>query len=74
MEKTFAFLDTLPGEVLSQTVNSSFSSILATVQHVYRADCYFLTLMQGGYQRFASIPAPDAYGDLKLASLELHAE
>lgn len=45
MQKTFAFLDTLPDEVLTRHFNSSFPSILATVQHIYRGDKYFLIIM-----------------------------
>ena len=73
-ERTLRMLDRLPAEELTRPVNSSFSTILDTLQHLYRWDRYYLVHLKGDRVQLDQIATPDGYPDLKRAWVELHKE
>ena len=70
-EKTLAMVDRLPEAAVTQKVESSFPSILATLVHVYRGDRYYFALMKGEETKAAP---PETYQELKREWANLHGE
>jgi uncharacterized damage-inducible protein DinB len=72
---TQRMLDTvrqLPPAALSESVKSSFPTLLATLQHVYGWDRYYFIHLQGGQAERASIAEPATSDDLRREWALLH--
>ncbi len=63
----------LPG-ALSQPVNSSFPTLLATLQHLYGWDKYYFIHLQGGHVQRNAIAEPPTYQELRREWGILHLE
>ena len=74
VQKIFAMVDKLPTESVTKPVVSSFTSILATLQHLYQWDGYYFTHMQGGSVGVGEVIPPATYAELKEELPKLHAE
>ena len=74
VQKTLAMVDRLPPEPVVEQVNSSFSSILATLQHVYSWDLYYLKLMKGKGVEYHEIVPPTTWENLKVEWTTIHEE
>ncbi len=73
-KKTIAMVDKLPAEAVTAPVESSFPSILATLQHLYQGDKYDLIHLQGGSVGMGEITPPATYAELRQEWPRLHAE
>jgi uncharacterized damage-inducible protein DinB len=72
--KTIAMVDKLPTEAITRPVESSMSSILATLQHVYQWDKYYFIHWQGGSVKPREVDQPATYSELKAEWPKLHSE
>ncbi len=70
--KVLRRVDELPPDALTQTVTSSFPTLLATLQHVYGWDRYYYIHLQGDRTERSSIPEPGTYGELRRRWRTLH--
>jgi uncharacterized damage-inducible protein DinB len=73
-KKTIAMVDKLPAEAVTAPVESSFPSILATLQHLYQGDKYDRIHLQGGSVGMGEITPPATYAELRQEWPRLHAE
>ena len=71
-ERTLGMVDQLPSSALSQPVQSSFPTLLATLQHVYGWDKYYFIHMRGEHAERESIDEPQTYDELKREWTNLH--
>ena len=65
-------LDRMPPGTPVQPVNSSFTTLLATLQHVYGWDRYYFIHLQGDHAKRDAISEPLTYQQLKLEWATLH--
>jgi uncharacterized damage-inducible protein DinB len=73
-QKILDRVDQLPPCALTHPVVSSFPTLLATLQHVYGWDKYYLIHLQGGHAERQSISEPSTYEELKRQWATLHRE
>src|SRR5262245_35851049 len=73
-QRTLNMVDRLPSGAVTQPVNSSFPTLLATLQHVYGWDKYYFVHMQGGSVQRESIEEPRTYDELRREWAELHGD
>jgi uncharacterized damage-inducible protein DinB len=73
-KKTITMVDKLPAEVVTAPVESSFPSILATLQHLYQGDKYDFIHLQGGSVGVGEVTPPATYAELRQEWPRLHAE
>jgi uncharacterized damage-inducible protein DinB len=67
-------VDQLPPAALTQPVQHSFPTLLATLRHVYGWETYYFVHLQGGRAERASISEPDTYAELRRAWAHLHSD
>ena len=70
VDRTLAMLDKLPAERISAPAVSSFPSILATLQHLYRWNEYYFTRMGGGTVGLDEVAVPETLTALIGARLD----
>ena len=66
-ERILARVDYLSAGALTQTVESSFPTLLETLRHVYGWHRYYCIHLQGGRADQSDISAPDSYEQLRRA-------
>lgn len=64
----------LPAEALTRPVTSSFPTLLATLQHVFGWDKYYLVHLKGGHVERAAVPVPASFEELEREWAAVHAE
>ncbi len=72
--KMLGAIDRLPPGALTQPVNSSFPTLLATLQHVFGWDKYYFTHLKGDHVERAAVPEPSTYERLRSEWPVLHRE
>jgi uncharacterized damage-inducible protein DinB len=73
-EKVLHAVDQLPPGAVAQPVTSSFPTLLATLQHVYGWDRYYVTHLKGDHVERRAIPEPPTYEQLRSEWPVLHRE
>ena len=73
-KRTLDMVDKLPTGAVTQPVESSFPTLLATLQHIYQWDKYYFIHMQGGNIGTKEVAVPTNYTELKYEWPKLHSE
>lgn len=73
-KRTLVMVDKLPSGAITQPVESSFPTLLATLQHVYGWDKYYFVHMQGDDVERDAVEEPQTYDDLRREWPKLHSE
>lgn len=73
-EKVLCAVDRLPAGALTHPVNSSFTTLLATLQHVFGWDKYYYAHLKGDHVERSAIAEPPTYEQLRSQWPALHRE
>jgi uncharacterized damage-inducible protein DinB len=73
-DKTLSMVDKLPAQAVTEPVVSSFPSILATLQHIFLWDKYYLVYLRGGCVEPKDVDVPATYEELREEWRRVHKE
>lgn len=73
-KRTLDMVDKLPSGAVTQPVESSFPTLLATLQHVYGWDKYYFVHMKGEHVDREAVKEPQTYDELRREWPKLHSE